>query len=205
MADLKKEKKYKLAEIKNLIHEFCVKRLNKEYEEFCLRLCDTLGRKRNINILRSSSEQWAASIIYEIARLNFLFDKENDHYITAHEICDFYHTKKSTTGNKATQIEILCNLSPGAEGYCTEEITDMFTYYVTDTGFIIPKSMIDGKIIDIQITDELIIEHLKKNSNDKESIEEQREREKQERLEANKKKLEKRDKNQLGLFDSDSL
>ncbi|MBN2411402.1 hypothetical protein JXQ31_06890 [candidate division KSB1 bacterium] len=205
MTDLKKEKKLKITEIKNLIHEFCVKRLNKEYEKFCFRLCDALGRKRNINIMRSSSEQWAASIIYEIARLNFLFDKENDHYITADEICDFYHTKKSTTGNKATQIEKLCNLSLGAEGYCTEEITDMFTYYETDTGFIIPKSMVAEKIIDIQITDELIIEHLKKYSNNKRSIEEQREREKKERLEANKKKAEKRNKDQLGLFDIDSV
>jgi len=202
MPDIKEEKNKKLIEIKNLIHGFCEIKLNQEYENFCLRLCDALGRKRKINILRSSSEQWSASIVYAIARLNFLFDKDNEHYITADEICDYYQTKKSTTGNKATQIEKLCNLSLGAEGFCTEKIRDIFSYYETDTGIIIPKSMVDDNIINERMTDEEIIEQLGKYSKDKGSIEEQREREKQERLEANKKKMEKRNKNQLGLFDS---
>jgi len=202
MPDIKEEKKKKLVEIKNLIHGFCEQNLNQEYENFCLRLCDRLGRKRKINILRSSSEQWAASIVYAIARLNFLFDKDNEHFITADEICDYYQTKKSTTGNKATQIEKLCNLSFGAEGYCTDKIMDTFTFYETDTGIIIPKSMVTENIIDHEIMDKEIIEQLRKYSNDKGSIEEQKERERQERLEANKKKAEKRNKDQLGLFDS---
>jgi hypothetical protein len=39
-------------------------------------------------------EIWAASIIYTIARLNFLFDKANGVYITPDIICDFFNTKK---------------------------------------------------------------------------------------------------------------
>ena len=88
-------------------------------------------------MLRSPSEQWAASIIYVIARLNFLFDPENEYFITADDICNFFNTKKSTTGNKATQIEKLCNLSMGAEGYCSEAIRDNFTFYETESEILI--------------------------------------------------------------------
>ena len=82
-----------------------------------------LGRKRKIDITRGKKEIWSASIIHTIARLNFLFDKQNENYITADTICDFFDTKKTTVGNKATQIEKECKLRMGAEGYCSKEIS----------------------------------------------------------------------------------
>jgi len=194
MSDFKEEKKKKLVEIKDLIHGFCIEKFKPEYEGYCLKLCDTLGRKRKINILRSTSEQWAASIIYVIARLNFLF--------TADDICDFFHTKKSNTGNKATQIKKLCDLSLGAEGYCTEHIRDLFTFYETESGIIIPKFMLSKNNINHEMTDEEIAEEMEKHFGAEESIQERRQREKQERLNANKKKKDERNENQLGFFDS---
>lgn len=98
----KYEKNNKMIKIKTHIRNFCEKKLNSELEGYCYKLCETLGRKRKTNLLRSTSEQWAASIVYVIARLNFLFDSDNEYYITADDICAFFNTKKSTTGNKAT-------------------------------------------------------------------------------------------------------
>ena len=203
MSDTKEEKKKKLAEIKDLIRDFCENNLHSELEGYCFKLCDTLGRKRKVNILRSNSEQWAASIIYVIARLNFLFDTKNEYHITADDICDFYDTKKSTTGNKATQIEQLCNISMGAEGYCSEEISDMFVFYETESGFIIPKFMVD-RVIDVQFSDEVEEESTSNLMVPKESIHEQRQREKEKHLAVLKEKADKRTENedQIGLFDS---
>lgn len=143
METAKDAKNRRLAEIKHLIHGFCEEYLNPELEGYCLKLCDTLGRKRTLNISKSKSEQWAASIVYVIARLNFLFDKQNEYFITADEICDFFGTKKSTTSNKATQIEQSCGLSMGEEGYCSRRISDMFVFYQTESGFVIPKYVVD--------------------------------------------------------------
>src|SRR3990172_4501453 len=143
MSDTKNEKNQKLAEIKNLIHGFCEINLNPQFERYCFKLCDALGRKRKVDIRRSTTAQWAASIIYVIARLNFLFDHENEYNITAETICDYFQTKKSTAGNKASQIQKLCNLSMGAEGYCSEDIRDLFIFYQTESGFIIPKFMMN--------------------------------------------------------------
>ena len=110
-----------LTEIREILHSFCKKYLNDELESYAIKLCENLGRKRKIDILRGKKEIWAASIIYAIARLNFLFDKENEKYITADTICNFFNTNKSTVGNKATQIENACTLTIGAKGYCSTE------------------------------------------------------------------------------------
>jgi len=82
---------------------------------------------------------WAASIVYVIARLNFLFGPDNEPYITTDTICDHFDTVKSTTSNKATQIEKCCRVTMGEEGLCRRDITDMFTLYELPGGFVVPK------------------------------------------------------------------
>ena len=113
-------KKQRLDEIKELVLAFCTGHLNEELTGYVLKLCDVLGRKRKISITRGKKEIWAASIVYVIARLNFLFDPENELFLTADTICEFFGTKKSTVGSKATQIEKICNLGLGAEGFCAQ-------------------------------------------------------------------------------------
>lgn len=127
--------------IKNQIRFFCKRYLNKELEGYALKLADIVSRRRKIDITRGKMEIWAAAIIYAIARLNFLFDPEHANYITADTICDFFKTKKSTVGNKATQIEDACDLDIGSEGYCSQEICDTFTLLESPQGFVFPKSM----------------------------------------------------------------
>lgn len=136
----------RLLTIKTMVSQFCEAHLNEEYQSYSLKLFETLSRKRKIDIKRGKAEIWAASIIYTIARLNFLFDPSNEYVLSADMICDFFGTKKSTTGNKATQIEKACNLTIGAEGYCSQDITDAFTFYETPEGFIIRQSVLLGNL-----------------------------------------------------------
>lgn len=203
MTDIKADKNTKVMEIKNLLHNFCEVYLNPAIEGYCFKLCDTLGRKRKINILQSKSEQWAASIIYVIARLNFLFDPKNEYNLTAADICDYYDTRQSTTGKKATQIEQICNLSMGEEGYCPKEITDMFTYYETEDGFILSKSMLDSLMSKTQSINNADRNTAKELPEHEESIEELRRKEIEERLADLKEKAKYRNdkKIQLYLFD----
>lgn len=137
------QKANKAGAISEMIHSFCRKYLNEELEGYCMKLCDTLARKRKIDISRGRTEIWAAAVVYTVARLNFLFDRANRHYLTVDTICDFFNTKKTTTGNKASLIMDSCNLGIGAVGYCGRLITDALTYYKTPEGFIIPKSMME--------------------------------------------------------------
>ena len=150
----KAAKDQRLKEIEALVVSFCIEHLNEDLQGYALRLCDTLGRKRKISIIRGKKEIWAASIIYVIARLNFLFDVENDMFLSADTICDFFGAKKSTIGNKATQIEKACNLGIGAQGYCSPEISDALTLVELPNGLVIPKSMLPKPEIVVEFADE---------------------------------------------------
>lgn len=199
-----------MTEIKELLSSFCEKHLNDELTGYAFKLSDALGRKKKINISRGRKEIWAASIIYAIARLNFLFDKENSNYITADTICNYFNTRKSTVGNKATQIEEVCNLTIGAEGYCSKHITDSLTFYKTPDGFIVPKSMIEVPEIVVEIADGEDAKELERFVENQSKIKEQKIKERQERRaeinrEIAKKKRENRkhidyEKRQLKLF-----
>ena len=194
------EKIERLNEIKELARGFCEGRLNEELTGYVLKLCDTLGRKRKISITRGRAEIWAASIIHVIARLNFLFDRESDFFLSADMICDFFGTKKSTVGNKATQIEKICKLGWGSEGYCSPDITDAMTLLELPNGLVIPKNMMSGFDLVYELADEEESKEIEEYVAKQRPIKEQKLAEKKARREEKKKQKMKDDK-QLGLFD----
>jgi hypothetical protein len=131
-----------IMKIKELMLDFCEKRLNNEYAGYANNLCDKLVRKRKLDITRGKNEIWAASIIFVIARLNFLFDRDQEYCITPDMICDFFGVKKSTVANRAAQIEIACKIRLGEKSFCRQEITDMFSFVKIPGGMIIPKKIL---------------------------------------------------------------
>ena len=195
----------RLKEIEALVVSFCVEHLNEDLQVYALRLCDTLGRKRKISMIRGKKEIWAASIIYAIARLNFLFDPENVLFLSADTICDFFDTKKSTIGNKATQIEKACNIGIGAQGYCSPEISDAFTFVELPNGLVIPKSMLPKPEIVVEFADEKEEREFQEYMAEQKRLEERKTREKKaRRAEINQKIARDKRKDQdgqLSLFD----
>lgn len=141
----------KTKEIKGVVESFCEQYLNDELATCSLRLCDTLGRSRKLDVARGKKEIWAASIVYVIARVNFLFDKANTYFLTSDTICDFFGTKKTTVGNKATSIEKALNIGIGDTKYCTPEIRASFSMVELPGGLIIPEKMIKEIARDIVI------------------------------------------------------
>jgi len=136
-------KKEKTKEVTERVESFCKQYLTGELTACALRLSDKLGRIRKLDITRGKNEIWAASIVYVIARVNFLFDKANNNFITADIICDFFDTKKTTTGNKATTIEKALNICIGDTNYCTTEIKESFSFVETSSGFILSQKMVN--------------------------------------------------------------
>lgn len=137
----KEVKQLKAKEIRKLIDEFCDQYLNDELRSYALKLLDKLARKRTYSILSGRIDIWASAVIYVIARLNFLFDTQNPYCISADTICDFFGTKKSTVGNKATEIEKACKIRMGEEGLCNPEISDSLTLVQLPNGMVISKKM----------------------------------------------------------------
>lgn len=205
MANNKKHER--LNEIKKLILSFCNLHFTDELTGYAFKLCDKLGRKRTLVITRGGKEIWAASIIYVIARLNFLFDPRSETHVTADVICDHFKTQKSTIGNKATQIEKACGLGPGSEGYCNPAITDEFTIFETPDGIVIPQNMLNHREIIYEFVEGEKAEELKKwlaeeNRRKQREIEEKKGRRKEtnQKIAKEKKNKKARNDNQLKLF-----
>jgi hypothetical protein len=134
--------------IGKMIETFGQDKLNPTYTDLALKLCARISRMRKLSIERGRIEIWAAAIVYVIARLNFLFDPENETNVTADELCAFFGTKKTTVSSKAGLIQKACDLYVGDAEFSSPEIANMFRIYDTEEGLLIPGSMINenGKI-----------------------------------------------------------
>jgi hypothetical protein len=126
--------------IKKLIEEFGSRHLTREYTAFAYNLCDKVSLTPDMDILRGHKAIWAASIIHVIARLNFLFESSSELVLTPALISAHFKTNKSTVGNRASQIQKMCGLEPGARGYCRPEIVDAVTFHETVGGIALPPN-----------------------------------------------------------------
>ena len=137
-----KKKTEKVDAIVEMIETFGQDKLTPTYTGLALKLCEKISRMRKLSIQRGRHEIWAAAIVYIIARLNFLFDPENEIHITADELCAFFGTKKATVGSKAGLIQKVCDLYLGDAEFSSPEIAGMFSLYETEEGLLIPGSII---------------------------------------------------------------
>jgi Domain of unknown function (DUF6398) len=145
---VKSPNKKKIAErmeaIKSMIEDFGRIKLDNMHTGLALKLCNRIARMRKLSIQRGRIEIWASAIVHVIARVNFLFDPENEISITANDVCKFFGTKKTTVSSKAGLIQKECDIYFGNKEYCTPEISDMFRIYETKEGFLVPGFMRDN-------------------------------------------------------------
>ncbi len=176
-------KKIKLNEIAELVESFSAEYFSEELTECALSLCEKLGRSRKVDITRGKIEIWAAAIVYVIARSNFLLDKASDHFLTSDVICDFFNTKKTTTGNKATTIEKAINIDIGDKDCCIQEVREAFSFVELPSGIVIPEKMFDdvSREIVIEIGDEEVSQEIEEFMARKQQEHDDKERARKER------------------------
>jgi hypothetical protein len=133
----------RIADVKRLVEAFGRSSLGPEYTGLALKLCDKVGRMRKLSIQRGRIEIWAAAIVHVIARLNFLFDPQNEVYFTVDDLNAFFGTKKTTVSNKAGMILKAANIFPGDPEFSSPEIANMFRLYETEDGLLIPAAILD--------------------------------------------------------------
>ncbi|MBW1730634.1 MAG: SEC-C domain-containing protein [Deltaproteobacteria bacterium] len=139
----KKREQQKAQEIAALIEKFGRTKLDPTHTELATKLCHTIAKSPDLALARGRPEIWASGILYAIAQLNFLFDPSRNPPLTPDEICAFFGTKKATVSNKALLIRQTLDLGLGDEEFCTPEIADLFRFYETEDGTIIPGFMLE--------------------------------------------------------------
>jgi hypothetical protein len=133
----------RIAEVKRLVEAFGRSSLGQEYTGLALKLCDKIGRMRKLSIQRGRMEIWAAAIIQVIGRLNFLFDPDNEVFISADKLNAFFGTNKSTVSSKASMIQKAAKIFMGDLDFSSAKIANIFRFYETEDGMVIPASLLN--------------------------------------------------------------
>ena len=129
-------------EILELIKAFCSEKLNQEYFELSKRMLEKIGRKRTQPLATGKVHVWAAAIIHAIGTINFLFDKNNEPYVSLDEISEFFGTSKSSFGQKSKQIRDMLKIGPWNQEFSTAMVqkNNPIAEVVLVDGFLVPLS-----------------------------------------------------------------
>jgi hypothetical protein len=132
----------RFAEVAALIGQFGQAHLDAELTGFVIELWSRICRRKAGDCLRGKASVWAAAVTHVIARMNFLFDRNQPVHLTFDTICGFFQTNKTTVGGKATEIERLLRLQQHAEqGLCRTEFLESFINIRLPNGMVLSWSM----------------------------------------------------------------
>lgn len=139
------EKAKKLVE---MTEGFCYKYLNEDYKQLCGKLILKMKRKRNVPFISGKLEIWAGAIIYALGRINFLFDKSFEPYVSGDDICNYFGTSKSTTSQKAKIILDTFKMTYYDDEFSTTRMKENnpFSKFVMLNGFIVPIDSLASEI-----------------------------------------------------------
>ncbi|EDM28141.1 hypothetical protein LNTAR_12331 [Lentisphaera araneosa HTCC2155] len=125
--------------IKELIGSFALEYFNEEILSLCWQLTNMLHEEDLMDLNRGKKEVWAGSIIYVIARVNYLFDKSKDHFIESKDLANYFNVSSATLGNKASKIMEENDISWHGGEFAGFEIQQSFPMVLeTEEGFLIP-------------------------------------------------------------------
>lgn len=111
-------------EITTISDAFCKEHLNKEYAELARKMTATLARKRPSPLVNGKAGPWAASILYTLGQVNFLFDKSQSPHMRADEMCKKLGISQQTASNRARQIRDLLDIFPMHPDWCLPALAD---------------------------------------------------------------------------------
>jgi hypothetical protein len=129
-------------QLTKMVRGFCGKYLDDEYSDLCVALVQKLSRKRNVPFVTGKMEIWAAAIVHAIGTINFLFDKNTKPYASPKDICDYFKTSQSTTGQKSAMIRNMLKLQHWDPTFSTEHMLEHSPYaqMALVNGFLVPVS-----------------------------------------------------------------
>lgn len=128
--------------------DFCENYLNEEYKCLIQYAIAALCRKRPSPLLSGRANTWAATIIYSIGSINFLFDKSQKPYLTSADIASEFNISRSTMTNKAREVKKMLNMDQFNHHWCLPALIEQspLAWMITVDGFII-----DARTLPIEI------------------------------------------------------
>lgn len=84
-----------------LTDKFSEQHLNSEYAQLARYATAALCRKRPSPLASGHAATWACGVVYALGFVNFLFDKSQDPYMNATDLCAGFGVSKSTGSAKS--------------------------------------------------------------------------------------------------------
>lgn len=104
--------------IAELTDEFSKKNLNDEYAQLIRYAAAALCRKRPSPLVSGTINSWACGITYAMGFVNFLFDKSEEPYMNASDLCSHFGVSKSTGSSKSKVVRDALNLVQLDPNWC---------------------------------------------------------------------------------------
>ena len=103
--------KHRQVEIRNLIRKFAAEKLNDDYAEVAELMLSKLARKPHNPLGEGDCEEWATAVLHVSGKVNSLFDKSTQPYVTVEEINRFFKTNPLFTLARTKQIAAHLNIN----------------------------------------------------------------------------------------------
>lgn len=126
-------------EIGEIILSVCKKGIDEEYYYLGIMVLEKLARKRPSPILAGKAHAWAAGILFALGKINFLFDKSTQPYISQDDLAGLCGVKKSSAADKGKLIRNMFNMIYWDARFSTrsmEERDPFKNLFMTKNGFI---------------------------------------------------------------------
>ena len=107
----KQKIKERQSKIRSLIKTFSEEKLDEEYAHVADLMLSRLARKPHGPLAEGDCEEWAAAIVHVSGKINSLFDKSSQPYVTVEEINRFFNTNPLTNLSRTKQIIAHLNIS----------------------------------------------------------------------------------------------
>jgi len=92
--------------------DFCREYLNEEYADLARKLTAALARKRPTPLWQGSIASWACAILYTLGRVNFLFDRSQEPFMMAEQLCHVFGVSKSGAAAKSKRVMEMLKIGP---------------------------------------------------------------------------------------------
>ena len=99
-----------------------------------------------LNIFKGRAEQWAAAVVYVLARFNLLFAEMTENGINPETIFRHFPESPEEIRKRARKIENACGFELGEPSISSDRVRSMINLFTTQSGFVIPKFSIEGYI-----------------------------------------------------------
>ena len=134
-----------------LTDEFCSEHLNDEYGQLARQVTAAMCRKRPSPMERGRHATWACGVVYALGFVNFLFDSNNQPYMSAIDLCKEFGVSKSTGYTKSKVIRDalgMCQLDPD---WCLPSLLDdnPLAWMIEVNGLLVDARMMPVEIQEI--------------------------------------------------------